>query len=230
MSMADPWAFGWTQVLTIAGLLLTGTIAIGGFRTFERWKKEKIEEKRIDAAIDALSLMHESKFIFDHIRSGVAFNGEWDDLPKRPGETDAHWNSRGSFFAILKRIEHSRDFFERAWKLQTRCAAIFGPGVEETFLLLQKARREVEVSAEMLMHDPEPGHKTQDNLDTWESFREDCWAGLAAISKKRSDKVGKKLDDFRNGIESLCRPVVDRGFGRTSRTGVVGKSLDWLGI
>jgi hypothetical protein len=30
-------------------------------------EKEKIEEKRIDTAIEALALVYESKFIFDHI-------------------------------------------------------------------------------------------------------------------------------------------------------------------
>jgi hypothetical protein len=54
--MDCPWSFGWTQLLTIIGLLITITIAIGGFRTFERWRKEKLEEKRIDIAIEALAL------------------------------------------------------------------------------------------------------------------------------------------------------------------------------
>jgi hypothetical protein len=211
--MNDPWAFGWTQVLTIAGLLVTVIIAVGGFRTFGRWKKEKIEEKRIEVAIDALALMYESRFIFDNIRSGFSFQGEWDDMPRRPGESNDMWNRRGSFYAILKRIEAHREFFERAWKLQVRCAAIFGPKVEETFLLLQKSRREVEVSAGMLMRDPEPEHRSADNLRTWESFREDVWA-LEAQVNGRPDRVGSKLTDFRSQIEQLCRPIVDHEFGR----------------
>ena len=44
-----------------------------------------------------------------------------------------------------KRIERHKDFFERAWKLQIRCGALFGEDAEDALLLLQKARREVEV-------------------------------------------------------------------------------------
>jgi hypothetical protein len=209
--MNDPWAFGWTQLLTIVGMLITVTIAVGGFRTFGRWKKEKIEEKRIEVAIDALALMYESKFIFDNIRSGFSFHGEWDDMPRNPGESENVWNTRGSFYAILKRIEAHREFFERAWKLQVRCAAIFGPAVEETFLLLQKSRREVEVSAGMLTREPAPDHRSADNLRTWESFREDVWAAEAQVNG-HVDRVGSKLADFRSQIEQLCRPIVDNEF------------------
>jgi hypothetical protein len=52
--MTDPWAFGWIQIFTVAGLLLTGGIAVFGFRTFGRWKAEVVEAKRIDVAFDAL--------------------------------------------------------------------------------------------------------------------------------------------------------------------------------
>jgi hypothetical protein len=62
--MTDPWAFGWTHVLTIVGFFVTCGIAYFGFRTFERWKREKIEEKRIDIAIEALALAYDSKEVF----------------------------------------------------------------------------------------------------------------------------------------------------------------------
>ena len=79
--MATAWTFGWTQLLTIVGYIITIAIAVGGFRTFGRWKKEKIEEKRIETAIEALALVYESKFIFDHIRSEMSFAYEWKDMP-----------------------------------------------------------------------------------------------------------------------------------------------------
>ena len=57
----DPWAFGWTQLFTIAGLLMTGGFAIAGLRTFDKWRREILEEKRIDIAFEALSIAYESK-------------------------------------------------------------------------------------------------------------------------------------------------------------------------
>ena len=92
-------------------------------------EEREIEEKRIEVAIDALALPSESKFIFEHIRSVIVFEGEYDDFPKRPGDTEAVWRLRGGYYVVLKRVNTARDFFERAWKLQVRCSAIFGPKV-----------------------------------------------------------------------------------------------------
>jgi hypothetical protein len=62
-------------------------------------------------------------------------------------ETEDQRKSRGSFYAILKRINANNDYFERVWKLQPRCMAMFGASVEEIFVLLHRARREVELAA-----------------------------------------------------------------------------------
>ena len=191
--MPTPWTFGWTQLLTIIGFIITILIAVGGFRTFGRWKKEKIEEKRIETAIEALALVYESKFIFDHIRSEMSFGYEWKDMPDSYG-TEEHRNARGPFYAILKRIEANKDFFERAWKIQVRCTALFGPKVEEIFLLIQRARREIEVPAGMLLRDPEPPFKSQDNAETWDRFRADVWPAYGKVAKG-GDKVGQKLSE-----------------------------------
>lgn len=81
--MTDPWIFGWTQLFTLSGLILSALIAAFGFRTFGRWKREKLEERRIDIAFDALTTAYETKFIFQHIRSAMAHGYEWEDMPKR---------------------------------------------------------------------------------------------------------------------------------------------------
>jgi len=227
--MSNPWAFGWTQLLTIVGFAITLGIAKGGFRTFDRWKREKIEEKRIDTAIDALALVHEGKFIFDHIRSEMSFPYEYKDMPEGYG-SEVDRNARGPFYAILKRIDAHKEFFERAWKIQVRCTALFGPHVEEIFLLMHRARREIEVSAEMLLRDPRPSVETPQNLQTWDRFRADVWPTYGSMASG-GDRVGQKLSDFRAKMEDLCRPIIDRQYrtGRTeSRWWTRGSWLAWL--
>jgi hypothetical protein len=223
-----PWEFGWTQLLTITGFVLTVLIAIGGFRSFERWRWEKIEEKRIDAAVDALVLVRESKWVFENIRSPMSFDYEWKDMPETPSDDEDIRRSRRSYYAIGKRIEFHREFFDRAWKLQIRCGALFGQAAEDALLLLQKARREVEVSAGMLVRDPFPQVRTKDNLRTWEKFRTDVWAGYGEVNKTR-DTVSEKLEECSNQVEAICRPALERQFGKKSRTGL-GVVLDWLGL
>src|SRR3979411_2682017 len=173
--MTDPWAFGWTPIFTLIGFAITLFIAVSGFRTFERWKREKIEEKRIDTAIDALALVYESKFIFDRIRGAMSYSYEWDKMPEFPGDNAQRRQQRGPFYATMKRVEAHKDFFDRAWKLQVRCAALFGPELEQTFLLLQKARRDIGVSAQMLYENPFPQNDDADNRSIWAEWRATVW-------------------------------------------------------
>jgi hypothetical protein len=98
--MNDPWSFGWTQLLTIIGMLITVGIAFGGYRTFNRWKREQLESRRIEIAFDALTLAYETKSIFGHVRSPIAQGFEWSDMPVRSGETEDKRQRRGTFYAL----------------------------------------------------------------------------------------------------------------------------------
>jgi hypothetical protein len=216
--MPDPWIFGWSQLLTMIGFVITICIALGGFRTFGRWKREKIEEKKIEIAFEALSIAYEAKFIFDVIRSPMSFAYEWEDMPRNTGESDQNWSDRGSFYAILKRIERNKDYFDRLWKLQPRFMAMFGPETESIFLLLHQARRFIEVSAQML------GRK-RDDSEQWNENRQrlrqrmeaDVWIGMDEVLEGDDvipdiDRVSSRLRRFRDEMVSLCRPIVDREF------------------
>ncbi len=215
--MADPWAFGWNQLFAVIGFGITIVIAIGGFRSFNRWKREQLEARRIDVALEALSIAYESKYVFDHIRSPMAFEYEWREMPVRSGETESERSSRGSFFAVRKRIVDYKDFFERAIRLHPKMMAIFGAKAEEPFVKLQRARREIEVSSEMLEWEstrPRRADGSDDELD--KQLRADIWSGVGdAMKTKEGDRVGKKLNEFQAEIEELCRPIVDRQYGKS---------------
>jgi len=215
MDGPDPWAFGWNQLLTILGLAITTAIAISGFRTFRRWRREQLEERRIEIAFEALSIAYEAKFVFDSIRSPMAYAHEWADMPRVEGETENQWNSRGSYYAILKRIGRQKDYFERLWKLQPQFMAAFGPQTEQVFLHLHEARRFVEVSAQMLARqrhsEPGPGMTTnQRQREQWEA---DIWVGMDEVSPGL-DRVNKRLVDFKTEIERLCLPVTQQSYAR----------------
>jgi hypothetical protein len=172
-------------------------------------------------AIEALALVYESKFIFDHIRSEMSVSYEWQDMPEDYGFVEQR-SARGPFYAVLNRISAQKEFFERAWKMQVRCTALYGPKVADAFLLMRRARREIEVSAEMLLRDPEPTFKSQDNLETWDRFRADIWPAYGRKAKG-GDTVGQKLADFKAQMQTFCRPIVDREFGKQPRKGLVGQ-------
>ena len=116
--MSSPWDFGWTQVLTIIGFAITGTIAIAGFRSFDRWKREKLEEKRIEIALEALSLAYEGREVFEVIRNPGSYGHEWADMPGKDKMTGQDWNHRGPFYAITKRVQDQSSFFDRVAKIR----------------------------------------------------------------------------------------------------------------
>jgi hypothetical protein len=117
-------------------------------------------------------------------------------MPQKPGETEDKRSARGSFYAILKRIQAHREFFERAGKMQAKCSAVLGPEMDEIFLLMHRARGEIQAAAMMLLRDPEPQNASSANLETWNSLRAAIWEAYGRVAKG-GDEVGKKLTDFR---------------------------------
>jgi hypothetical protein len=182
----DPWAFGWAPLLTMVGLVLTAIIAIFGFRSFGRWKREQLEERKIEIAFKALDITYQSKWVFENIRSPLVNDYEWDDMPPGGGPRRS---AKGEYYAKLKRINAHDEFFKSVWEIHPKCMAVFGTEVEEIFLLLHKARRDIEVAAQMLMHhvdDPDiPGGDP--NRDLWDQLRADlCGAEGVFCPARRS--------------------------------------------
>jgi hypothetical protein len=174
-------------------------------QTFGRWKREKLEERRIEIALDALALVYEAKYVFSNIRSPATFSHEYADMPKWPEETDEDWRRRTPYYAVLKRINDHREFFESAWKLQPRCMAMFGSVAEDIFLLMHQSRREIEVSAQMLSRKDARWNQEQADQMEW-----DIW-DHGDLEKER-DRVGRKLEEFRLRMEALYRPIVDQQY------------------
>jgi hypothetical protein len=213
--MTTPWTFGWTQLLTFAGLVLTGYIGYQGLRTFDRWRREKIEGKRIDVALDALSTAYKSKYVFEYIRSPLVRSHEFADMPGRDDGKEKRKQGEAPY-AILKRIEANKDFFDHVWELQPKFMAVFGKETEEIFMLLHTARRDIEIACEMLMWDvPQPNAHERDSEEAklYVQLRRDISSSSGATAKD-GDAVGTKLEKFRERIEALCRPAVDSEFRR----------------
>jgi hypothetical protein len=212
--MNDPWAFGWTQTLTIVGLLLTAIVSGLGLRTFGKWKRETIEGRRIEAAVEALSLAYQAKWVFENIRAPITHEHEYEEMQGRSGESDDSRSSRGKYFAVLKRIEGNSEFFKAVWNIQPRMMALFGPETESIFLELHKARRQIEVSAGLMYQHfaREIGLSlTEDNKKLRREQLEDIdWAEASAA--KGGDRINAKLSVFRRGTEKLCRPIVEKGY------------------
>lgn len=211
--MGDPWAFGWTQVFTLVGFAITITIAGSGYKSFNSWRKEKIEEKCIDVAIEALTLVYESRRVFGHIRS-PATTFDYDEMPVRPGEDATDRFERGRYFVVLKRIEKERGFFDRLSALQPRFMAVFGPNSEKIFEMAVDAIIQIQVAAEEMMEKQPVDLSNEVERKNRRERATQCFGRARGSSQE--DSVGRMIDDFRNGFERLCRPVVEREYGKRS--------------
>jgi hypothetical protein len=198
---------------TVVGFAVSAIIAWFGFRSFGRWKLEQVEERRIDIAFQALKLAYQSTFVFEHIRSPLIEQYEWDDMPARAGEDDGRRSRRGTYFAILKRIEANKDFFKAVWDIQPACMALFGENIQETFLKLHQARRKIEVASQMLHQHLDDVPITNPNKKLWDQLRADL-CGFDGEFAPEGDRVGGQLAAFRREIEKVCRPMVEHGVRR----------------
>jgi hypothetical protein len=122
-------------IVTLVGFGITTTLALKGFNTFDRWKRERIEERRIDIAIEALSIAYEAKLVFETIRSRGRSSSEYEDGEDAQGSggglvsVDVYIKPRKEQigpYLVLKRIQERAEFFERASKLEVKYMAVFG--------------------------------------------------------------------------------------------------------
>lgn len=88
--------------------------------------------------------------------------------------------------------------------------AVFGRQAEDMFLLLHKARREIQVALEMLAWDLDQGEASGDR-SLYSQLRANVSEGLGTDTEE-GDRVGKKLNDFQSRVEELCRPIIDRNY------------------
>ncbi len=204
--------------VALIGVGITGTVALVGLRSFEKFKREKIEERRIEVALDALTLAYESKFVFQMIRARAFTSDEHE------GGTDVSYSVPGGIktklrttqlspYAVLKRIEQSGEFFERVRKIEPRFMAVFGAETEQIFAQLYSARTQLEAAVGQLF---EMGRIEYDDDDEFtvgqvRELKELIYRGPTETKEK--DKIGDLTDGFRARIEALCRPIIDHQYG-----------------
>jgi hypothetical protein len=196
MLPADPWTFGTNQLLTSLGLLITFGIATLGFRTFDKWKREKIEERRIDIALEALALAYEAESVFASTR-------EWPELADI--EDPDRRRAAASYFGVLKRLDNHKDYFERVWKVQPRFMAVFGKDRADIFKRVHEAHSNIFFSAMRLMQSAKNGELYGDTHR--QQYRERLENDVYNADED-SDRIAPKVKEFVAGVEKCCLPLV----------------------
>jgi hypothetical protein len=121
---------------------------------------------------------------------------------------------------------NGRDFFDHVLELQPKFMAIFGRETEDIFLLLHRARIDIESACETLewMKEPEPGFPEEQKL--FLQLRRAVWSSTGGAAKEE-DQVSTKLEEFRARIEALCRPLIDRELGGATPAATMTAFTKW---
>jgi hypothetical protein len=202
------WNDAWTisHLLTIAGYSMTAFIAFFGFRSFNKWKREQIEGRRIDIALEALALAYEAESVFASIR-GPMFTSEWPELTDI--EDPDRRRAAASYFGVLKRLEHHKDYFERVWKVQPRFMAVFGKDRADVFKRVHEAHSNIFFSAIRLMKAAKNGELYGDTHR--QQYRERLENDVYNADED-SDRIAPKVKEFVVGVEKCCLPLVTHSY------------------
>ena len=209
--MNDPWAFGWTQLLTIIGFCITAAIAVGSFRTFDRWRREKIEEKRLDVALEALSIAYEAQMVFEDIQRPFIGQYEWQNMPDEEMEQEEK-ERRKPLYAVINRLDRHVSYFERVLSLQPKFMAVFGSETKNIFMKLYRARSGIQTAIEVLMFMDHPIRP--DEKGTVAQLRSDIW-NTKGPGVEEPERTKKLVLEFQNDIERMCGPLVSWKFDRS---------------
>ena len=124
--MADPWQFGWSEIIALLNVLAVmgaAGFAVWGVRT---WRQERVETRQAELAEEALALMYRAQEVFDYVRSPAGFVGEGSTRKRIEGETEDDAQERDARFVPIERFNNERAFFDRVISIRPSLKAVFG--------------------------------------------------------------------------------------------------------
>jgi hypothetical protein len=189
--------------VALLGVLATFGVALKGLNSFERWRRERIEEKRIQVAIDVLSIAHEATIAFSAVRGRFIANYEYADMsdPSNPSTHGVCKDGQTGPYVVLRRLRNFDELFQRAAKLEPLYVALFDTQAGDEFARLFEAKQRLEVVASTLFDDcrNDLAPNDQQGRDQRRAWREEIYG---------EGKVSEALGQFKASVEARCRPLV----------------------
>lgn len=195
-SMLSGWA-------TLAGALAVIYAARTGANTFAAWKRQKVEERRMDAAERIMTLAYRMRPAFATARSRGILGGETKAAQDTLDANWPDWRQKGieeqrritTAQTVLNRLHAYREDWEQIWVLKPIALAHFGKDIEDALHSFWTAYVEVEVSASEMAEDT--GH---DRAFTVELRR--------AVFGQDGDQVNETIERAVSLLERELLPVI----------------------
>lgn len=149
-----------TGLATLAGAAAVAYAAVVGRSTFEDWRRQRQEERRIDAAEQIMTLAYRLKDTIHSVRSPLIQTHELKRAAKDLQGFDG-WDlyseeqrSRArTAQSILRRLKRYRKEWREVWSLKPLALAYFGPDVDRALHRFWAIHLEVAVAAQSFRDD-----------------------------------------------------------------------------
>lgn len=191
---------GWATLVGAAAVIYAARV---GANTFAAWKRQKVEERRMDAAERVLTLAYRLRYNFADVRRRGMFAYETTTAEKRLDETISGWRTKEhaerqrltTAQIIMNRLSYHAQDWQQIWELKPLALALFGTEVEADLHKFWEQYVAVEVSASSYAEDS--GTDKEFTI----SLRRDLLGG-------KDDTIGPALDSAVKDLEEKLLPVL----------------------
>jgi hypothetical protein len=115
-------------------------------------------------------------------------------------------------------MDFHKQFFERGFRLQSRLMAVFGTKAESIFKLFHFSIAEIRMAADIISVE-DYVDEDREAQKAYEEVRNKLkgvlFEDVSDAYGKKQDRIRERLMEFREEIEGLCKPIVDREYRRT---------------
>ncbi|MFY7838560.1 MAG: hypothetical protein ACOVQ0_19985 [Novosphingobium sp.] len=227
--MAIDWATTGTAMAGWGALLGAGATAFGGVavliaakraaNTFDAWKRQKSEERRMNLAEQILTAAYKAKQILAAIRSPMTYGGERSAAKTKlldtgmihDGQEDGRSEALTTAQIVFSRILRHQNMWDHLTDLSPSSKAIFGNEISEKLENIWKIQHNISGAAVVYGNIRDTGRPLSEEEST---LRRDLEQQFWAIpTHDKPDEIADSVDSIIAALEDRLLPVIRAGTG-----------------
>lgn len=201
------------------GAMMSGWAALGGVgavifaahkaaNTFNQYRRQRQEDRRIEAAERILTLAYSLRRKLKGVRSPMALAFEVEEAVEKLSErewylelTQEAKNRAQTGQVILTRLQRQQHDWEEIFSAMPMARALFGEGIEASLQTIFGQARAVQVAASMYAE----GHGAHDDGKLRRQFEATFWEGAVPGEE---DTVSSAVDQAIASLDAELLPVI----------------------
>jgi hypothetical protein len=165
-------------------------------RALAAWKR------RTEFAEEVLADFYRARDIINAVRSPGSYSDEGETRQKADWETESDTRTLNVYFTAIERLANNREFFAQLLARRYRFLALFSPDAANLYDDIFKVQIEIRTAVRMLL----VTHQQRDMGSLPNDRRE--WEAIIWDTQSKGDPIPARLNRIIEGIEAICRPVI----------------------